>query len=211
MQQTPLDNTQASFRALNRALPLIFAAGIAAAGLGYGIARKTPPSYEVHFSYIVALQERDTSQGFRYDGYYALSGTELFSSTLASLIASPEMIVQAYQEARLPVSTQDPFALTKRVRAQKAASQVVQVTVVDGSKEKAEALAKAVVDVTQHTVRDYNTKNADSNQFSITSTTPWTGVVRVAAIPVAIIVGVLSSIIAAMVVLFKEAFKRGKQ
>src|SRR3989338_3499521 len=131
MQQTPFDNTQASFRALNRALPLICAAGIAAAGLGYGIARKIPPSYEVHFSYIVALQERDTSPGFRYDGYYALSGTELFSSTLASLIASPEMIVQAYQEAKLPVSTQDPFALTKRVRAQKAASQLVQKTISD--------------------------------------------------------------------------------
>jgi len=211
MQQTPFDNTQASFRALNRALPLICAAGIAAAGLGYGIARKIPPSYEVHFSYIVALQERDTSPGFRYDGYYALSGTELFSSTLASLIASPEMIVQAYQEAKLPVSTQDPFALTKRVRAQKAASQLVQITIIDSSREKAEVLAAAVGDVAQRTVRHYNATNSDSDQFSITSTTPWTGVVRVSAIPVAIITGVFSSIVAAMVVLFKEALKRGKQ
>ena len=211
MQHTPLDNAGLSFQALRRSFPLLCVVGIVTASLGYGIARKTPPSYEVHFSYMVALQQRDVSSGFRYDGYYALSGTELFSSTLASLITSPENVVRAYNAANIPLTTQDPIGLVQHVQAQKAASQLVQVTVTDPSKDRAESLAQSVQTITKSIVQQYNDSNKDSTQFSITPTASWTGVVRVAAEPVAVIAGVLSVIIAAMIVLFIQALKREEQ
>ncbi len=196
--------------ALWRNLPMIMLVGVLAFGIAYAIASKTPPSYEVHFSYVVAQQQRDASPDFRYDGYYSISGTELFSATVASLIMSPEQIVSAYASANIPLASQDPLALTKKVKAEKAASQLVQVTVIDASKSNAEALAHAVDSVTQKAVSDYDKKNKDTAQFSLTQTNAWTGTVRVAVMPIALIAMVFALVMAALIVLFNEALKRGE-
>lgn len=208
MHNDPRQQVEQSIMALWRALPLLCVVGVVVFSVAYIGVIKNPPSYEVHFSYVIAQQQRDASGGFRYDGYYSISGTELFSATLASLIMSPEQIVNAYALARIPLSTQDPISLTKHVKAEKAASQLVQVTVTDASKSNAEALARAVDDVTQQAMQEYNQKNKDTAQFSLTQTHSWTGTVRVAAIPVALVTAVLVVMGVVLVVLFQEALKR---
>ncbi|MEO6078080.1 MAG: hypothetical protein ABIP54_04800 [Candidatus Andersenbacteria bacterium] len=210
MQSDPRTHVEQSIFALWKALPIIIAIGVVAFGMGYIGARKTPPSYQVHFSYIVAQTQRDASPDFRYDGFYSLSGTELFSATLASLITSPEQIVSAYTEANITMPSQDPFALAKNVQATKTASQLVQVTVTDSSKATAEKLAHAVEDTTQQAVQEYNAKNKNTAQFSITQTKQFTGAVVVAALPVAIVSGVFAAMIAVLIALFQEALKRGR-
>lgn len=208
MHNDPRTQVEQSIMALWRALPLLCVVGVVVFVIAYMSAIKNPPSYEVHFSYIIAQQQRDASPDFRYDGYYSISGTELFSATLASLIMSPEQIVSAYTSANLPLSTQDPISLTKHVKAEKAASQLVQVTVTDTSKTNAEALAQAVDRVTQQAMQEYNKKNKDTAQFSLTQTHAWTGTVRVAAIPIALVSAVLVLVGVILVVLFQEALKR---
>jgi capsular polysaccharide biosynthesis protein len=211
MQSDPRIQVEQSLQAIWRALPMICVVGVVAFGIGYIGARKTPPSYQVHFSYIIAQTQRDASSDFRYDGFYSLSGTELFSATLASLITSPEQIVSAYNLANIAVSSQDPFALAKHVQAIKSASQLVQVTVTDNSKITAESLADAVEKKTEQAVQEYNVKNKDTAQFSITPTTPFTGVVIVAALPVGLVFGAFAVMLSVLLVLFKEALKRGKE
>ncbi|MCE9642770.1 MAG: hypothetical protein K8Q97_00435 [Candidatus Andersenbacteria bacterium] len=210
MHVSPQKDVEQSIMALWRNLPMMVLVGVLAFGIAYAVASKTPPSYEVHFSYMIAQQQRDASPAFRYDGYYSISGTELFSATLASLIMSPEQIVSAYASANIPLASQDPIDLAKQVKAEKAASQLVQVTVVDASKSNAEALARAVDSVTQNAVSDYNKKNKDTAQFSLTQTNAWTGTVRVAVLPIALITLVFALAIAALIVLFYEALKRGE-
>ncbi len=204
-------NAHASLQALGRALPIMCIIGIVAAAVSYDIARRLPPSYEVHFSYMVALQQQAIPTGFQYDGYYALSGTELFSSTLASLITSPENIVRAYATAHIPLASQDPVGLVQHVQAEKVASQLVQVTVRDASQTQAEALASAVQTVSKQIVQQYDDTNKNSTQFSITPTMPWTGMVRVTPTPIATIAGVFAVIISAMIVLFRESLRRDSQ
>ncbi len=199
-----------SFSALVKYLPVVLALSFAAAGVAYIIATNAPAVHEVHFSYMVSPIEREEATGFRYDGYYAISGTELFSSTLASLIASPEVIVRGYAIAGIALPSEDPIQLAGHVRAKKSAPQLVQVTVDDSSRSVAEQLSRGIMQATEDAVHEYNTTLSPSLAFTITATKPWTGTVRFAALPIAITTGVFALVVGCMIVLFIVALKRGQ-
>ncbi len=116
MQEDPTLFIRASFRVLARNFYKLLGISILVAILGYGIAKQFPATYEVNFSYMVSMEQRDESSNFRYDGYYALSATDLFSATLAGVIVSPETIVAAYGGANIPLPTEDTIDLVKSIR-----------------------------------------------------------------------------------------------
>lgn len=210
MHSDPRIAVEESIEALYKALIPICIISVLVGIITYGIVRKAPPTYEVHFSYTVAMQQRDAASGFRYDGYYSLSGTELFSGTLASIISSPETIVAGYRNANLPLPTQDPFGLQKKVVAEKAAPQLVQVTIQGASQHDAEVLAHGIATATQAAVDAYNKGGSGTVPFAITQTQPWTGIIRIAPLPIGLIVGVFAFVVCSIAVLFREALRRGR-
>lgn len=163
--------------AVKRRWLLIVIVALLAGLIGYGIASRSQPRFEVHFSYIVSLAEREQAPEYRFDGYYALQATDLFTTTLAGWIVAPEVGVAAYQEAGILVPA-DPRTLSRVISAEKAAPQLVRVTVRGDSEQEATSLAAGLRDVMAANVEKYHDQGTPELAFSAVSTDPWTGIVK---------------------------------
>lgn len=168
---------------LKQKMPILLLISLAAAVVAFVIVRQAGPTYEVHFSYLVSLSEREAADEFRFDGFYALQATDLFAATLARWIATPEVIVAAHAEADIPLQSQDPRQLTRQVAAEKSAPQIVQVTVRGDSEQRAEALARGLRAVMERNIEMYHDEGVPAVTFRAVATPPWLGVWQV-AVPV---------------------------
>ncbi|MBI3251459.1 MAG: hypothetical protein HYZ62_00940 [Candidatus Andersenbacteria bacterium] len=159
---------------LKRRLPAILLISVVATLIAYGVASRFQPKYIVHFSYVVSQVSRDETPDFRFDGYYALSATDLFTTTLASWMTTPEHVVAAYTAAGLPLPTNDAREIVKAVEAKKAGPQLVQVGISDESKVRAEALAQGLQEVVAAQVKTYHSQGTPAVSFRVMADTPWT-------------------------------------
>ncbi|HLC48811.1 MAG TPA: hypothetical protein VJI96_00295 [Candidatus Andersenbacteria bacterium] len=209
MQEDPRDAILSSLSALSRAFFLILSLSLIVAFIAYGVVKKIPGTYEVHFSYMVSIEQHDVALGFRYDGYYALSSTDLFSATLASIASAPETIIAAYIASGIQPPTQDAIRLVRVVTAKKTAPALVQITVTDASQKNAEQLTSGLMTVLAKTIDEYNTKGPASLIFHGVSTTPWTSVHAPLPLPIAASMFMLVFLGGNMIVLVRQALKRG--
>lgn len=208
MQEDSLTALHSSWEALAKKFPIIGVLAIVCGLIAFGLVKQLPASYDVNVSYMISMKEREAAAGFRYDGYYALSATDLFSATLAGVATSPETIVAAYKEAGLPLPTQDSFVLGKSVRADKIASQLVRVRVTQASKDSAEKLSQGLMKVLNRSVTQYNEKGNATITFAAVATDPWTSTQVLAPLPVAVSVMIFVALGGSFVVLFREALAR---
>lgn len=128
--------------------------------LAVGAVARMGSGWAVHFSYVVSLKERESALAYRFDGYYALQATELFTKTLAEWIVAPEVVAQAHRAAGLP----EPGGIIKAIEAEAAAPQLVRVAVRASDRVHAEQLAAGV----QAAVRP-----GVPAEFQVVATEPW--------------------------------------
>lgn len=176
-----------SWNALIRRAPRILLVSFLIALASYTVAAKMPVSYNVHFSYVVSQEAKEVPPGFRYDGYYALSASDLFTATLASWIAQPQTIVAAYEASSMPLPTQDAVDLGKYIHAEKAAPGLVNITVENPSQETAEAVAGGIAKIVPVFIAQQNTVGTPAVTFRAISSRPWTGTSRIAPLPIALV------------------------
>jgi hypothetical protein len=160
--------------ALQRWLPLWLLMSFVVAGATYAVLSRRGPTYAVHFSYLVSLAEREQSAGYTFDGFYALQATDLFATTLAKWIEAPELIVEAYKEAGVPLPSEDARRLGRSIAANKSAPQLVEVTVAHREAAAAERLAAALQAVTERNVERYHQQGNPAVPFAVVATAPWT-------------------------------------
>ncbi len=209
MQNDPHDTIIGSLNALRRSFFLVVGLSVLVGVVAYGVTKNIPGTYEAHFSYMISMDQKDAVPGFRYDGYYALSAADLFSATLARIADSPETIVAAYAKANIPLPTQDAVRLVRAVRSEKTAPQLVRIVVRDASKEHAERITSGLVFVMNNAIDEYNAKGLSSIVFHGVPTAPWTSMNQAAPIPVAASLFMLVFLGGNLVVLLREALKRG--
>lgn len=163
------------FSRFRQYIGLIVVISIIGALLAYGLARQVGKQYQVHFSYIVSLSQREPSGEFRFDGYYALQATDLFSQTIAEWISTPEIVVASYKEAKLPLEETDSHTISRIIEAKKTAPQLVEITVKEASAEKAQKLTKGLQTVMNKNIEMYDAEGIPAVRFRIVSTEPWVG------------------------------------
>lgn len=193
---------------MRKQLPRIVLFSVVAALVAWGIAARIRPTHEVHYSYLVSLSQRDNVNEYRFDGFYALQATDLFAATLAKWVATPEVVVAAYQEAGLELPSEDPRALTRAVRAEKSAPQLVAVTVRSSSRETAENLARGLQRVMDRNVATYHAQGVPAVQFRVVVSEPWTGVTKIFVPIVVVATFVAAFLLAVNAVLLAESFRR---
>lgn len=177
-----------SLEVLVSKIPRVLIVSFIAALASYGITAKIPVSYDVHVSYVVSQEGREATPGFRYDGYYALSATDLFAATLAAWIAQPQIIALAYKASDISLPTYDAIDLGKRIRSEKAAPGLVNITVRDRSRETAERIARGVAKIVPAFIAQQNTTGTPAVTFRGIASDSWTGVSRIAPLPIALVV-----------------------
>lgn len=193
---------------VKKRLPWLLLISAAAALIAYGVVARVKPQYEVHYAYVISLAQREAPQEYRFDGFYALQATDLFSATLASWITAPEVIVEAYEQAGLPLPSEDVREIAKAVKAEKTAPQLVQVTVKHESKSRAEALAAALKTVVDKRVEEYHDQGTPAVAFRVVADTAWTGIQRISVSVIVVATFVFAFLFLLNAVLLMESVKR---
>ena len=134
-----VDNYLQYWLAVKREIWKVLLISVAVSLLAYAIAVRVGPSHQAHFSYLVSLSEREEGADYRFDGYYAISATDLFASTLAAWARAPEVIAEVYDRAEVEWEGDDPRQLVKSITADKTAPQLVEITVRHSNPEVVQA------------------------------------------------------------------------
>ena len=193
---------------LRRTLPKVVLLSAALALLVYVISIKTGPSYQVHYSYIVSLSEREAVSDYAYDGYYALSATDLFATTLAAWTKTPEVIVRAHEISGVKMQSDDPQALVKLVSAEKTGPQIIEVTVRHKEKATVERLADGLQSAMLENIGMYHDEGIPAVRFKVVTTKAWTGEKAAAAGVVSAGTFVFALLLGINAVLLVESFRR---
>lgn len=193
---------------IERSLPWILSASFIAALVAYSLLRFWGPTYEVHFSYVVSLAEREPAADFRFDGYYALQATDLFSQTLAEWIQTPEIVIAAYTRAALPAPPTTAAGLRRMVTSAKRAPQLVVVTVQEKTPERALALTESLQVGVAQNITTYNDSGTPLIRFRAIHTEPWSSSREPATTLTVTVVFLAVLILGINAVLIVESLKR---
>lgn len=186
---------------------LLVISGVVAA-LSYGVMNRLGVRHEVHFSYLVSLTQREQAPDYTFDGYYALQATDLFSTTLAALITTPEVVIAAIKEAHVTLPSSDPFALRSLVTATKEAPQLVHVTIKHSDQSMAEKIKSGLEQVVAKEIHKYDTQGTPALSFTIVATDPWTATQEPNALLVALITFLVVAFLGVNTVLFVTSLKK---
>ena len=167
------DWLQQYWQALLRRLPQLLLVSAGVATVVFFVVSSVGAKYTIHFSYLVSLSEREEASEYRFDGFYALQATDLFAATLAKWAAAPEVINKAYQTAGLTPESADVRSLSRVVRAEKTAPQLVQLTIQAKDPETAERLADGLQEVMAENIDLYHDQGVPELAFSVIATEPW--------------------------------------
>lgn len=195
-------------QAAQRRLPLVLLVSFGLALIAYFIVQSAPTTYQVHYSYLVSLSERESVDEYRFDGFYALQATDLFTATVARWATTVDVVVAAHERAGLPIEDSDPRQLVSAVRSEKTAPQLVEVVVSGKTRQEAERLAQGLREVMDEHVEAYHDQGIPAVTFRVVATDPWTGSVEISSLIVVVGVFVLSFFLLINGVLLLESFKQ---
>lgn len=171
--------------AVRRNLPLLLVLSTLAGAAAWQAADRISRQAEVHFSYFISWDTRETTSGFRFDGYYALSAMDLFAKTLAEGVRQPGVIAEAAALAGLPNAPSDARKLGRLVESRPAAPQLVTVMVRAPDRATAERLARSLQQVMEQQLAAWQAgQERNALRFRVVASLPWVGVRAVSA-PVA--------------------------
>jgi capsular polysaccharide biosynthesis protein len=193
---------------VQKGLPLVLLVSAAAALAAWLIVGQVSPSYEVHFSYLISLREREAADEFRFDDYYALSATDLFASTLAEWLSTPEVVVAAYETAGLAVPTAEMSELTRTVTAQKKAPQLVTVVVRGRERERAARAAEGLKNVMERNLEQFQNQGSGAISFTVYPTESWVATKTLSAAVITTATFLFTFLAAVNLIVLRESFRR---
>jgi capsular polysaccharide biosynthesis protein len=196
------------WRTVQQKTPIVLMVSFVVALVAWMIVRGIGASYEVHFSYLISLSQREEVSDYSFDGYYALQATDLFTATLAQWIKTPEVIVEAHKEAEINLKSSDPRALGRRIKAVKTAPQLIEVTVKGESRQETERLAQGVRMVMKNNVERYHDKGIPALRFRVVETEPWVGQQKLSIVPIVVATFIFIFFMGINVVLLMESVRR---
>ena len=196
---------------LTKRLPLLLVVSFVAAAIAYTAVTRVGSQYQTHFSYLVSLTEREDVSEFRFDGFYALQATDLFTATLATWSSTPEVVIAAHEEVGLTPESRDPRTLGRIISAQKTAPQLVQVTVKADSPQVAEELRQGLIAVMDRNVQRYHDEGIPALQFAATPTESWTGEREIAVLVIVVTIFIVTLLLLINAVLLIESIRAGER
>lgn len=203
-----LDTFSYYWLSVQRALPRLLLFSVAVTFVVWLVVSSVGPTHQVHFSYLVSLSEREAASEFRFDGFYALSATDLFSATLAQWTTTPEVVVAAYDRAGLALPSHDPRVLTRAISATKSAPQLVEVTVKHKDSAAAEQLAQGLRQVMERNIEQYHDQGIPAARFRVVATQPWLGTTTLSVPIITLATFLFVFLLAVNGVLLIESIKR---
>ena len=131
-----------------------------------------PVKYETSLSLLISKNKTQQTDDFKYDGYYALQASEIIADSIQQWVKSPEIVSAVYQKARIDSDFKNIKGYTKKFTAKKMSSQYVEVKFSAITKEDAEKISRAVVEVINNKVEALEKNSEGEVAFFIESGKP---------------------------------------
>lgn len=127
-----------------------------------------PERHIAETTFTVNRVNREVSEDFQFDNYYAIQSAEFMSNTVTGMLAAPDTVNEIYEVANIG-NTDDAFGRLKSIRARQKTSHLVSVKVYDDSRENAEKVVVAAGSVLKSKVEALEVTKENKPSFTISA------------------------------------------
>ena len=145
---------------LKRLIRISVALIVVGALAGGIVASVLPVTYESSLSFTVNQINKQETQDYQFDGYYALQASDLFSDTIVSWFQTPSFLLEVYNRAGVEPNIESISSFTSRFKMRKYSAQNLVLNFSSPEKEKAEKVSAAIIEHVEERASELN-QNAD--------------------------------------------------
>lgn len=189
---------------------LIGIIGIAVALLTLYFTKNQPSYYQSSLSLLVSSVEPQPTSDYRFDGYYTIQATDLFSNTVEAWIKSPEVVAEIYRQAKIDINGNNIKGLTKKFKAEKMSPHYIELRYTTETEKDANGIAELITKVLDEKASVISAVSQKQTAFTVKSGTP---IIMASKPPILIntIIGLIVGLIAGLgFVIIKEYTKEAK-
>ncbi|NOQ68307.1 hypothetical protein GQ568_02605 [Patescibacteria group bacterium] len=157
---------------IKKDLKLIIIIGIITAVSAFLFSAMKPAVYETSISLAINKNKTQNTDDFKYDGYYALQTSEMLADTIVEWTKSPTIVNSVYQKAEVNQNFKNIKSYTKKFMAKKMSSQHVEVKFKSDTRENAEKISLAIVEIISDKTKTLEENSGEEIAFSVSSKNP---------------------------------------
>lgn len=165
------------------------------------------PYYNSSLALLVSNNQIQDTTDYRFDGYYTIQATDLFSNTVEAWFKSPEIVKAIYEKAKVDLDKSNIKNLTKIFKAEKLAPHYVEVRYRTNNEGEAARLASAVGEVLSEKAKILGEISKNGASFSIRSEQPVVALVKPPLVANTIVGLVFGFFLGFMIGVIKEYFR----
>ncbi len=124
---------------------LTLVAIIAAGGFTY----LKPVEHDTSIAFSINRINKQETEDYQYDGYYAIQASDLFSQTVMSWMMTPSVLLEIYERAGIDPQITSTENFISRFKAKKYSPQNVVVRYRERDKQTAQKIADAIIAIVE--------------------------------------------------------------
>lgn len=140
--------------------------------LAFIFAMLVPKSYDATLTLSIHRINREKTEDFQYDNYYAIQAAELLCNTVVNWLATSDVALAIYDKAGVAVDVEGISKLSRKFRARQLSSHTARVIFNYKDQEGANKLAASLIDVVQDKVKNIEKTSKDEPSFRIQASSP---------------------------------------
>ena len=124
---------------------LTLVAIIAAGGVTY----LKPVEYDTSIAFSINRINKQETEDYQFDGYYAIQASDLFSQTVMSWMMTPSVLLEIYEKAGIDPQITSTENFTSRFKAKKYSPQNVVIRYRERDEQTAQKIADAIIAIVE--------------------------------------------------------------
>lgn len=131
-----------------------------------------PKSYDATISLSIHRINREETEDFQYDNYYAIQAAELLTNTVVNWLATPDIALAIFDKAGVAVDVEGFAKLSRKFRARQLSSHVARVEFRYKDYDGAIKLANSLVEVIRDKVKEIEKTSKNLPSFDLQASSP---------------------------------------
>lgn len=108
-----------------------------------------PAEYDTSIAFSINRINKQETEDFQYDGYYAIQASDLFSQTVMSWMMTPSVLLEIYERAGIDPQITSTENFTSRFKARKYSPQNVVIRYRERDEKTAQKIADAIIAIVE--------------------------------------------------------------
>ncbi len=194
-------------KVLNQYKILIIILTLLLAAVSFLFAYIQEPYFDTSISFTVNRINRQNTQYYEYDGFYAIQASDLFAANVVSWFMTPSFLLEIYDQANLDPQITSLERFANRFKTKQFSSQNIVVRFREETDERARKISEAIINKVETKSAQLNKTADDKSLFEVVGSKPVI-VEKKANIWLSTLIGLVSGFILAVIIVYlKRYFK----